>query len=147
MYGEPQPTHERLLFALKRLYIARLDLLGLDSLRNQETLLSGKLGTKNPLFILERYPLRSFVTTLALVFAGLSFQHFFVPTVTDYWRAAVFGVLSFWSGALAWAFYVHDRRVKLLSQRLLGELETAATVRIQIDQAVGEIEFLLTNYR
>jgi hypothetical protein len=147
MYGVPQSTHERLLVALKRLYIARLDLIGLDSLRSQETLLSGKLPTKNPIVILERYPLRSLVTALALVFAALSLHFFFVPDATDYWRAAVLGVLSFWSGALAWAFYAHDRRVKILSQRLLGELETATMVRMQLDEAVNEIEFLLTTGR
>jgi rhodanese-related sulfurtransferase len=134
------PQEQAVLAALSRLYAARLELIELDGLRSQETLLAGKLSTKHPVAILNRYALRSLITALALALAGYSFQSFFFTESLSYGRATVIGVLALFLVALAWALYAHDHYISLVSQRLIGELRAASEIRHQIDSAIDQLE-------
>jgi hypothetical protein len=130
----------QVLFALSRLYTARLDLLQLESLRDQQVLLFGRLRTKSPISILNRFPPRGIAAASAVLCGVVSLQFFLLPESANYWRGSAFGVLGIFVGAFAWALYAHDRRVRLLSERLIGELEMARHIRSLIDETVADLE-------
>lgn len=138
---------QRVILALSRLYNARLELLSLHSLREMLPRgVSTRYGRKEALVVsmLRLYTPRLLLLLLALMLAAASLRLFFPATGSaDYLWGATTGALAFVFGGLSWALYANDRRIEVLSQRLLSELEAATGIQREIDEVVYQLEALL----